>query len=75
MNTTMKRAVDIEVYPVRSEDLDPKDFIDLVERNPGLIGRSTIVPPRLGSRGFGRIHVEYTRPLYKTLPAFKPVSR
>ncbi len=65
----------IDVYPVQAENLSPAAFIELVEKSPGLIQKSTIIPPTLGSRSFGRIHVEYSRPICMSIPTFKPVAR
>ena len=71
----MQADMTLDVFPVNEELLSAKEFIDLVEKSPWLIERSRIVPPRLGSKGMGSIQVHYTRPLYKSLPAFKPVHR
>ena len=71
----MKKQTTIDIFPVKDEDLTPEEFIELVEKNPSLIERSSIIHPRLGGRGFGRIHVEYSRPRYKSLSPFKPVAR
>ncbi|QFS66550.1 hypothetical protein [Delftia tsuruhatensis] len=65
----------IDVVPVMEETLSPQEFIELVHKDPGLIARTAIALPQLGKAGFGRIRVEYSRPRYKSLPAFKPVAR
>lgn len=66
---------DIDVFPVDRETLSPKEFIELIATNPDLIRSTSIKLPALGSRSFGSISVEYTRPRYKSLPLFKPVAR
>lgn len=71
----MRRRVDIDVYPVNSETLTPQEFIRLVETKPDLIKRTSIQLPQLGGKDFGKISVEYARPIYKALNPFKPVAR
>ena len=71
----MTKITDIDVFPVDRETLSPKEFIELVATRPDLIGRTSIKLPVLGSKSFGQISVEYTRPRYKSLPLFKPVAR
>lgn len=71
----MTKITDIDVFPVERETLSPKEFMELVAKNPDLIRSTSIQLPKLGSNSFGKISVEYTRPLYKTLPMFKPVAR
>lgn len=65
----------IDVFPVKEEFLRPEEFLELVEKNPALIERSTFMPPKLGGKGFGSIHVQYSRPRYRPMTAFKPVAR
>lgn len=65
----------IEVRPVQEETLNPEEFIELLEKNPSMIGSSRIITPRLGSKGFGSIHVNYSRPRYRPIKAFEPVAR
>ena len=71
----MKNSQTIDVFPVRGESLCPAEFLKLVETNPGMIERSTIMPPKLGEKGFGAIHVQYSRPRYRPMTAFRPVAR
>ncbi len=71
----MAKITDIDVFPVDRETLSPKEFIELAATNPDLIRRTSIKLPVLGSRSFGQISVEYTRPRYKALAPFKPVAR
>lgn len=71
----MESDATVDVFPVRDEDLSPQEFIDLVEKHPSLIERSRIIPPVLGSKGFGTIHVHYSRPRYKALSGFRPIAR
>lgn len=52
----------IDVRPVRSEIISPKELLDLSKKSPGLIERAEFVPPRMGSRDFGRFRVRYSRP-------------
>lgn len=71
----MSKQVDIDVFPVNGETLSPQEFIDLVASSPDLIRSTSIKLPALGSRSFGKISVEYTRPRYRPLMPFKPVAR
>lgn len=71
----MNTINDIDVFPVDRETLSPREFIELVATNPDLIRSTSIKLPTLGSRSFGSISVEYTRPRYRALPLFKPVAR
>ncbi|MCF8156421.1 MAG: hypothetical protein K9K35_10485 [Rhodoferax sp.] len=73
--TIMNSANSIDVFPVREELLKPEEFLDLVERNPSMIERSTFIPPKLGGPGFGFIQVQYSRPKYRPINVFKPVAR
>lgn len=50
---------------VSREILSPKDFVTLKDSDRSKIKSSKIVPPKLGSAGFGGILVEYKVPLYK----------
>lgn len=47
---------------VRSEELAPGAFLRLIKSEPGAIKRARVMAPRLGSRSFGRIKVEYVTP-------------
>ena len=41
------------------KDLSGSQFLKLVKDNPTSIKSSTVVPPKLGSGGFGKIRVEF----------------
>jgi len=43
----------------------PEDFIKLYENNPNAIEESSIIPPKLGSPGFGSIYVKFFAPMYE----------
>jgi len=69
----MRHSPLLDLLPVREEELSPQDFIELTQENPSVIASSRIKMPRLGEAGFGCIHVEYTRPIYKA--NFKAIRR
>ena len=71
----MLHTADIDVFPVSGETLSPKEFIELAEKSPDLIASTSFELARLGTDGFWKIRVQYTRPRYKNLPQFKPVAR
>lgn len=54
-----------ETGPVRRETLAPGDFLRLHRDDRGNIASVRIVPPALGSPGFGGLEVEYKRPIYR----------
>ena len=58
----MKRSSLVSI-PVAEETLSAAEFLHRIE-DKGItnIASSSIVPPRLGSRRFGGIHVRYKHP-------------
>lgn len=48
-------------------ELSPKEFVELVKKDPGSIKHSEIIPPRLGKRHcrYGRIRVYFKSPYYE----------
>lgn len=56
----------LDAFPVQTETLDAKSFLDVAEKRPQQIKRVTVIPPKLGSKGFGSFQVEYVYPIYKT---------
>jgi uncharacterized phage-associated protein len=57
----------------KREELSPRQFLSLLERDTGDIERVSIRPPRLGERGFGRVVVERKRGVVR--PSFGPAPR
>lgn len=55
----------INAMPVSKETLSAKEFLSLSKKNPEMIKRSYPIPAKLGSSNFGRVCVEYVRPIYK----------
>lgn len=51
--------------PVRRERLSHARFLKLYKESPGNIARCKIVPPKLGSKNFGSVIVEYDIPVLK----------
>lgn len=52
----------IDMRSVRSEVLTPRELLELSKRSPGLIEKAEFMPPRVGSKDFGKFHVRYSRP-------------
>lgn len=62
-----KSRITIDVTPVRAEMLSARAYVKLVKESPERIKSSRVVPPKLGSRSFGAVWVEYTSPQYRLL--------
>lgn len=64
----VKRPIKItlDTRQVTVEEMSAKRFLELAQKNPGMIKSSRMVMPRPGQRGFGTIEVEYTHPILKT---------
>ena len=60
------KSIDLE--PVYTETVSPKEFGDYVSRNAYNIDSVRIVPPILGSNGFGEIVVRRKSPVLRTRP-------
>jgi hypothetical protein len=58
------KSIDLE--PVYTERVSPKEFGDYVSRNSYNIESVRIVPPTLGSNGFGEIVVRRKSPVFRT---------
>lgn len=52
--------------PVKEEDVSPEEFLRMDEHEKANIKESRIIPPKLGSNGWGKIHISYNFPVYKT---------
>lgn len=63
----MKKPFIVDVRPVRSENLTPKEYLKIIQSDPTLIDRSQFVPPTPGIQGFGHFFVRYSRTRHKTL--------
>lgn len=60
-----KNLITFDVLPVKQETLKAEQFLKLVRDNPGIIKSSEVIPPRPGSKGFGKFLVKYVRPIYR----------
>ncbi len=58
-------SLKMDARPVREEVLSPMRFASLTESDKAEIKSATIVPPRLGSKGFGGVLVEYKLTKYR----------
>jgi len=50
---------------VRSEVVSPKAFLEIITEQRSNIGGVEVRPPKLGTKGFGRIVIRYKNPLLK----------
>lgn len=41
----------------KSKTITPREFIRIVRKEPGSIESSRVIPPKIGSKGFGKIRV------------------
>lgn len=57
--------MDLEAVQIASEDLSPREYLDLSPSAKANIVDTRIVPTQLGSSEFGKIHVNYRDPIYK----------
>jgi hypothetical protein len=67
------KSIDLE--PVYTETVSPKEFGDYVTRNTYNIESVRIMPPTLGSNGFGEIMVKRKSPVFRTRPDGRISSR
>jgi len=58
-----RKPFTLDAMPVSQETLKAAQFLRLVNENPALIKSSRVVAPKLGERGFGKVMVEYSRPV------------
>ena len=54
----------IDFYPHSSEEMEPMEFLNLVQDGKRSIESVKILPPRMGSNDFGRIKVIFKTPVY-----------
>ena len=59
----------IELKPVQSERLSPKEFLSLTKDRPHIIARSRFVAPTVGGSDFGTFDVKYAMPILKRAAA------
>lgn len=64
MDVIEVKNVDYDIFPIKSEKLTPKEFINLTPSEKANIENSRIVPPRLGEWDFGSIEVNYKDVIY-----------
>lgn len=58
-------SVALEAKPVSAEILTPQQFVSLNASEKSQIKSATVVAPRLGSKGFGGVLVQYKLPQYR----------
>ena len=64
MNMKTKNQI-LDARPVYAETLSSKEFVGLKDADRLRIKRVQIVAPKLGSKSFGGVKVEYKTPIYK----------
>ncbi len=65
----------IDLKPVYTETVSPKEFRECVSRNSYNIESVRIVPPTPGSSGFGEIVVQRKSPAFRMWPDGRLSSR
>jgi len=58
----MKPNLEIKTKPVKVERVSPKEYLNIPRSD---IKSAHFVPPRIGSRSFGSLRVEYKHLKYK----------
>ena len=58
--------ITLESRQISVEEMSAKRFLELTQKNPGVIKSSRVIMPRPGHKGFGTVQVEYTHPILKT---------
>lgn len=64
MNKSQEAFV-VDLRPVRSERLSPREYLRTQKERPGTIEKAEFILPRLGEKGFGHFMVRYRRPIHK----------
>jgi len=59
-------TVELHLDPVYAEALTPEQFLELYKQGLTDIKSVRVIPPRLGSFGFGQIVVVHKVPIYVT---------
>ncbi len=54
-----------ETFPEKEEVISPKEYLNLTREQKAEIEDIQIVPPRIGSRGFGLFRVTRKFPVYQ----------
>lgn len=57
----------IEMRPISSEILSPKEYMRLQENKAGSIKSVEFIRPRLGDNHFGKFQVTYKHPIFKQI--------
>jgi len=73
LDERIMKSIDLE--PAYTETVSPKEFREYVCRNSYNIDSVRIVPPTLGSYGFGEIVVQRKSPLFRMRPDGRLSSR
>ena len=72
MSKAMK-TIDLE--PIEKEVVSPRRFVDLYKEEADSIESVTIIPARLGSKGFGTLLVKWRKPVYGLPSAKRPKAK
>ncbi len=56
---------DLVAKSISQEILSPKDYLELLASDKDRVEKASIIPPKVGSKGFGTIQVFYKTPIYK----------
>lgn len=51
--------------PIYYEYLTAEQYLNLTEEKINNVASIKIIPPKLGEEGFGKIFVEYIKPIYQ----------
>ncbi len=57
-------AQEIQLDPIYAEALTPDEYIKVYQTSENEIKSARVIPPQLGSPGFGKILVRWKRPIY-----------
>lgn len=53
-----------DLFPKTHKDVTPREFLRLANADRSNIKSTRIIAPRIGSRNFGRIRIEFKSPEY-----------
>lgn len=54
----------IEMKPIKEQTVKPREYVEIFERDSHNIKHAHVIPPSLGSKGFGKIHIKYKKPVF-----------
>lgn len=58
------KTLEIKTTPVKEEVVSPREFIELPKSD---IAKSRFIPPKIGSKSFGTVKVEYKHLKFKPI--------